>query len=195
MSKKHNERCKDCKVTVYEFLMNIYGEGDVFQNYNLHFPNKIEELKSNDNIINSALQQIFIEIKKYRNQESFIKSKEMPNVDFYVKDKFILEFDESQHFTKPRLIALKNYPKKLSLGFNEKRWKELCETLDKKDNDPIYRDEQRAWYDTLRDFVPVFRNLKPTKRIYASEFEWCSLHANEKADIGKFKNILNETNE
>jgi hypothetical protein len=29
----------------------------------------------------------------------------------------------------------------------------LCEEINAKDNYPPYRDEQRAWYDTLRDFL------------------------------------------
>ena len=37
------------------------------------------------------------------------------------------------------------------------------------------RDEQRAWYDTLRDLVPSIMGLQPTVRLYASDQVWCSL--------------------
>ena len=60
----------------------------------------------------------------------------------------------TQHFTKPREIALGLYPQNIPYGFSVERWRKLCESLDKRDNDPPYRDEQRAWYDTLRDFAP-----------------------------------------
>ncbi len=30
-----------------------------------------------------------------------------------------------------------------------------CDRVHARDNEPCYRDEQRAWYDTLRDILPV----------------------------------------
>ena len=38
----------------------------------------------------------------------------------------------------------------------------LSETIAAEDDDPPFRDEQRAWYDALRDFVPAFEGLQPT---------------------------------
>jgi len=186
--KKHNERCKDCKKNVFEFLQKIYGEENVFQNYNLEFPNKVNEFEQND--FNSNLDKIYKRLQEHRGHQVFVRSRRLPNVDYYVKNKFILEFDESQHFTKPRLITLENYPDKISLGFDKKKWIELCEKLNKKDNDPPFRDEQRAWYDTIRDFVPVFLKLKPTIRLYASDFVWCSLDSNKTKDLEKFKTLI-----
>jgi hypothetical protein len=46
--RKHSERCKECKKRILELLMEIYGKENVSQNYNLHFPNKIEELSNNN---------------------------------------------------------------------------------------------------------------------------------------------------
>ncbi|MCL1834460.1 MAG: hypothetical protein FWG49_08170 [Leptospirales bacterium] len=114
----------------------------------------------------------------------------------YIKNKnnksqeFILEFDESQHFTHLRKIALENYPKTLNLGFNREKWMDLCKSLDRHDIDPIYRDEQRAWYDTLRDFAPLILGIAPTVRLYASDFIWCQLNPNDKKDLETFKDFI-----
>ena len=188
--KKHNERCKECKKRVFELLEIIYGKGNVLQNYNLEFPNKIEQFAENN--FNTDLKEIFKILQNYRGHENFVRSKKLPNVDYYIKNQFVLEFDESQHFTKPRLLTLENYSDKLLLGFEKKKWVELCNQLDKKDNDPPFRDEQRAWYDTIRDFVPVYLNLKPTIRLFASDHDWCSFNSSKSEDVEIFQNIINQ---
>jgi hypothetical protein len=132
-----------------------------------------------------------LNLQKYRGHKIFVKAKKLPNVDFFIPEPgFIVEFDESQHFTKPREIALSYYSGVLTLGFSKDKWVNLCTTLDKKDNDPAYRDEQRAWYDSLRDFAPEILKIKPTIRLYASDYIWCSLDANNKADQGKFRELI-----
>ena len=69
----------------------------------------------------------------------------MAPCDFWVPDPgFIVEFDERQHFTIPRKLALSKYPAVQPLGFPQERWIVLCEHHTAKDNDPCYRDEQRA---------------------------------------------------
>ena len=188
--RKHSERCKECKVRVFELLGEIYGQENVLENHNLQLPNKVEQFKPND--LNPKLENIFYKLQKYRGHTEFVRSKRLPNVDYFVKNKFILEFDESQHFTKPRLIALENYSDKLSLGYKKEKWMELCKKLNKKDNDPPFRDEQRAWYDTLRDFAPIFLGIKPTIRLFASDYVWCSLDANKKKDVETFKKIIGQ---
>ena len=97
--------------------------------------------------------------------------------------RFIVEFDESQHFTEPRKIALENYPIELELGFDRKKWIKLCEEIKAKDDDPPLRDEQRTWYDTLRDFLPAIKGLKPTIRLFAKDYQWCDLDANNPSDV------------
>ncbi len=163
----------------------------MYQNYNLDFPNKLADFKPNE--VNASLKEILSELQNYRGHTTFIRAKKLPNVDYFVKNPgFILEFDESQHFTKPRNIALNKYPDNLKLGFDKSKWENLSTKLDKKDNDPPFRDEQRAWYDTLRDFAPVFLDIKPTIRLFASDFVWCSLNPNNDHDIELFKNLLKQ---
>ena len=107
--------------------------------------------------------------------------------DYWVPDPgFIVEFDESQHFTIPRKLALAEYADEEHLGFSAKRWITLCEHHDSKDNDPPFRDEQRAWYDTLRDVLPSIKGLGPTVRLYAGDRVWCSLDPDSEEDRGRF---------
>lgn len=187
MTKKHNESCKDCKTRVEELLSLLYGE--VTKNRNLNLPSKIEDYIGS--IFGKELSQIHVALQECRGHKIFVKSKRLPNVDFFVpKPGFIVEFDESQHFTKLREISLSDYPDTLNLGFDKSKWKDLCINLNKKDNDPPYRDEQRAWYDTLRDFAPSILKIKPTIRLYASDYVWCLLNPKSKSDQKQFKKLL-----
>ena len=122
--------------------------------------------------------------------DNFVKAKRLPRVDFFIPDqKLIVEFDESQHFTEPRAIALGLYPNKDDFGFSLEKWSNLCRDLDKRDNDPPYRDEQRAWYDTLRDFVPLFWGAGQTVRLYSRDFVWCSLDPKKESDLQTLRQL------
>ena len=76
------------------------------------------------------------------------------------------------------------------LGFSAKRWMELCEHHDARDNAPPYRDEQRAWYDTLRDLVPSIKGMQPTVRLYARDRVWCSLDPDSRVDRERFSELM-----
>jgi hypothetical protein len=137
------------------------------------------------------LQKIQTELGNFRGHRDFIKSAQVPPCDFDISDPpFILEFDESQHFSRPRLVALSLYTDKIKLGFSAERWKELCREIDAKDDQPFDRDERRAWYDTLRDLVPSQYGLKPTVRLYAGDYPWCSFDARSDQDLDIFRNLL-----
>ncbi|OGW32307.1 MAG: hypothetical protein A2X59_00650 [Nitrospirae bacterium GWC2_42_7] len=187
MTIRHNERCKDCKITVAKLLVEIYGEIKI--NYNLNVPCRIEDYTNH--VLYGDLERIYKKLQLQRNYISFVKANKLPNVDFFAPSaKVIVEFDESQHFTELRAISISEYPEDMELGFDKRKWQSLCSKLRRKDNDPPYRDEQRAWYDTLRDFVPNMLDLKPTIRLYSSDYIWCSLKPVNKTDIVAFKNIL-----
>ena len=85
---------------------------------------------------------------------------------------------------------MEEYPTNLELGFSKEKWIRLCEKIDAKDNDPPYRDEQRAWYDTLRDFLPAILGLQPTVRLFAKDFVWCSLNPNNPEDVDRFRKMI-----
>jgi len=144
--KGHDERCPECKKTVERILKEIYG--NVESNYKFEVSTNLEDYK--DFSFYQKLKEILLELQKYRGYKDFVKTTNLPRCDFFVLNPgFIVEFDESQHFTFPRKISLQNYPQNFKLGFSLTKWITLCEKTDARDNDPSFRDEQRAWYDTL----------------------------------------------
>jgi len=184
---KHNERCPECKKTIERMLKKIYGEVNV--NYRFEIGTLPENFHGTKYY--PYLKEIFSKLQEFRGHKHFVKSKFLPHCDFFVPNPgFIVEFDESQHFTICRKITLEMYPDELKLGFDRDRWIKLCEEINAKDNNPPYRDEQRAWYDTLRDFVPAIKGLKPTVRLFARDFRWCSLNSNNPSDVKRFKSLL-----
>jgi hypothetical protein len=84
----------------------------------------------------------------------------------------VIEFDERQHFTPLRATALKYYPTDMALGFDRARWIRLSEEIRAGDNSPIYRDEQRAFYDSVRDITVSRVGLKPVVRIFEEDVQW-----------------------
>jgi len=128
-TKNHNERCKDCKERVRQLLEVVFGMVEV--NYDIKFPSTLKDYMDTD--IYPDIEKIYLEIQKYRGFDSFVKAKKLPRVDYFIPgENLIIEFDESQHFTKPRLIALENYSDKLSLGFEKKKWIGLSKKLNKR---------------------------------------------------------------
>ena len=186
------ENCSECKNVLLELLIQIYGE--VKTNY------KIDVGTIPDDFKNSAkyetLKNIYDKLKSYRGFTNFVKSRKLPPCDYFLPNQGkIIEFDESQHFTKLRELSLKDYPKDTNINYKKEKWIKLCEKINAKDNNPYYRDEQRAWYDTIRDFLPSLdiletKDIKSISRLYAKDFEWCSLNPNKSSDIFKFKEFL-----
>ena len=188
IQKKHNERCPKCKNTSEIMLKKIYG--DVKRNYKFQVSTNVKDYK--DIPFYQELKAIFLELQKHRGYEDFIRTPTLPLCDFFVPNPgFIVEFDESQHFTLSRKISLQNYPQNLKLGFSFTKWIILCKKINAKNNDPPFRDEQRAWYDTLRDFLPeIIKGLKSTVRLYSKEMQWCSLNPKNTEDIAKFRELI-----
>ena len=179
---RHTERCKDCKKAIHNFIEKKYGS--VEREYKFKISPFAENIVANL----PDLQKVYDEISNYRGYNSFVKGKSLSGVDFYIpSQKIIIEYDESQHFTIPRKISLENYSKKIKLGFDKNEWIKRCSDFQKKDNDPIYRDEQRAWYDTIKDHLYLLIDVKPTIRIFSSELVWCS---NSQMDIKIFEEYL-----
>ena len=183
----HSERCPKCKETVHAILEKIYGNAE--RGHKLEVGATPEAFRNTPYY--QALREIFEVLQKHRGFKEFAKASTLPNCDFFMSDPgLVVEFDESQHFTLPRKIALEHYPENLELGFGRKKWIRLSKTINAKDDDPPYRDEQRAWYDTLRDFLPALTGLKPTIRLFSKDFKWCSLKPGNPSDVQHFKVIL-----
>jgi hypothetical protein len=168
----HSERCKDCKKVIHRILRCI--DPEVREQHDLRLPARLREYACYPCF--DTLRMIHQKLQDFRGYTDFTRSANLPKVDYYLPThRLIVEFDESQHFTRPRAIALGLYPADLTLGYNRDRWIQLSDQLHQKDNSPAYRDEQRAWYDTLRDFSALILGNPPTIRLYARDERWCGL--------------------
>ena len=189
---KHDERCANCKNTIQKMLVKLYGS--VIANYDLRFPTNPEDYKNTG--IYQLLIQIYMSLQNYRGHTNFVQSLHLYPVDYYIPQlNVIVEFDESQHFTTCRKLSLIHYPDDLLLGFSKRKWIQLCDFINKKDNDPIFRDEQRAWYDCLRDIAPIIYGMKSTVRLYASDRQWCKLNCDDQSDLEIFRSIIENPSE
>lgn len=188
-SGRHSERCQACKTRVRELLERLYGTCSVSQKF--RWQTGLAAYRGTE--IEPTLRNVAAALKAYREfgVDDFVKADFLAPCDFWVSDPgFIVEFDESQHFTGPRKLALSAYPAEQPLGFSAERWIALCEDHDAKDNDPEYRDEQRAWYDTLRDLVPSIEGLQPTVRLYARDWAWCSMDPDNSDHLEMFSELI-----
>ena len=188
-SGRHSERCPECKIRVPELLERLYGTCSV--NHGFRWRTNLAAYRGTQ--IEPTLRKVANALKAHRGfgVGDFAKADLLAACDFWVPDPgFIVEFDESQHFTAPRKLALSAYPAEHPLGFSAERWIALCEHHDARDNDPPYRDEQRAWYDTLRDLVPSHEGLQPTVRLYARDRAWCSLDPDDGDHLKAFSDLI-----
>ena len=188
-SGRHSERCPECKIRVRELLERLYGTCSV----NRRFRWRTSLAAYRGTQIEPTLRNVAAALKGHRGfgVGDFVKADLLAACDFWVPDPgFIVEFDESQHFTAPRKLALSAYPAEHPLGFSAERWIALCEHHDARDNDPPYRDEQRAWYDTLRDLAPSLEGRQPTVRLYARDRTWCSLDPKDSDHLRTFSGLL-----
>ena len=191
-SKPHSERCRECKIRVGQLLQGIYGA--CVRNH--RFPWQTGLAAYAETSIEPVLRNVVGVLEGYRGHGvgTFVRRQMLAGCDYWVPDPgFIVEFDESQHFTAPRKLALAVYADGHPLGFAAGRWLELCEQHDARDNDPPFRDEQRAWYDTLRDLVPSIKGLQPTVRLYARDRVWCSLDLDSKEDRDRFSDLIRQS--
>ena len=188
-STRHSERCRACKTRVRELLERIYGTCQ--PNRRLRWQTSLAAYEGT--LIEPALRNVAEALATYRGFSSgeYVRSGVLAPCDFWVPHPgFIVEFDESQHFTSPRRLALCAYANEHPLGFSPQHWIALCAHHDAKDNDPPFRDEQRAWYDTLRDLVPLLEDLQPTVRLYARALAWCSLDPDSSHDQDRFSDLI-----
>ena len=117
-----------------------------------------------------SLVSIFEKLHMKRGTESFLKQRTSLRCDYFLpKQRIIIEVDERQHFTAPRAQALLIYPVEACLNFSKKVWIDTCKQINAKDNSPPYRDEQRAFYDSMRDLLPVENGMLPTFRVRLEE--------------------------
>jgi len=179
------------------FLRKIYGEVATQRSFKDEFPDCVRPDEFKGRPFFENLNQIWVSLTKYRGYSELVgvRTKRLPGCDYYLPEQSrIIEFDERQHFSIPRKISLQMYPEGLELGFDRLRYISLCEDIKAIDNDKNvpHRDEQRAWLDTLRDFLPLIYGLKPTIRIYSKDFNWRMLNPDNLAHIEDFKRLLTQ---
>lgn len=124
--------------------------------------------------MDGELTKIADALAGYRGYREFFSPGIHLNPDYFIpSQKLIIEYDERQHFTIPRAIALSNYPVGLRLGYDKSAWISACQTTRATDRGPEYRDEQRAFYDSLRDILGI-RNGMTVVRIKHGDYDWSS---------------------
>jgi len=183
MDKEHHRRPEDC---IGDMLRAVYSE--VYQHHRIDLGTKPEDYSGQP--FHSSLSSIYSALENHRGFKDFVKRQHVI-VDFFIPDPgFIVECDESQHFTLPRKVSLESYPDEKKTGYVKEQWITRCDELNKHDNDPTNRDEARAWYDTLRDFLPEIKGFLPTVRLYAGEKKWCRMDPEKSEDVEQFGKIL-----
>jgi len=169
-------------------LRAAYGEVSV--NHKLpEMGARLEDYRTSKHF--DALARIHAALQDFRGHREFVRARALPRCDYYVlKPGFVVEIDERQHFTAPRRLALSLYPPELTLGFDRNRWMKMCEEIAEQDKDPVYRDEQRARYETLRDFAPSILGLRPTVRVRRTDVEWCLMDSSRLEDVSAFRAMV-----
>lgn len=125
------------------------------------------------------LKQIHFDLSRYRGHTQFATEGRKLSCDIVIpSEKTIIEYDERQHFTTPRAIALRHYPRGIALGFDVAEWINHCQIIDAKDNDPPYRDEQRAFYDSIRDLNAAANGYRMI-RLRNGAVDWTGTNAEE----------------
>jgi len=137
---------------------------------------------------------IYAALQAMRGYSTFASSGKPLHCDFFVPaERLVIEYDERQHFTVQRAKSLELYPPDLALGFDRQEWLTACRTIRATDPTPPYRDEQRAFYDSLRDILAA-RNSVRLIRLRYDTFDWtgpgaeaqlCNLLASGQAPVSQ----------
>ena len=160
------------KKALLELLKTRFGTVEVEANFSWLVVPCMEEIKEPLRAIHSALQNM-------RGFSDFAKAGRLLRCDFFIPhEQLIVEYDERQHFTIQRAKALDLYPADLSLAFDRQAWITACNSIRATDPNPPYRDEQRAYYDSLRDILSE-QNGHRLVRIRQGDFDWTGSRAEE----------------
>jgi len=131
MNNTPRRRPEDC---IGDMLRAVYGE--VYHRYRIDLGTKPEDYTGQP--VHPCLLSIYSSLENHRGFSDFVNVRHLI-VDFYIPDPgFVLECDESQHFTLPRKISLEKYPCNKEIGYIKDQWIAHCDELDKHDNDPPF---------------------------------------------------------
>lgn len=122
--------------------------------------------------MDATILTIYHALQGMRGYSTFASFGKPLRCDFSVPaERLVIEYDERQHFTVQRATSLELYPPDLALGFDRQEWLTACRTIRATDPTPPYRDEQRAFYDGLRDILAA-RNGVRLLRLRYGTFDW-----------------------
>jgi hypothetical protein len=129
--------------------------------------------------MDGTVRAIFQALESMRGHTGFASFGKSLCCDFSVPvERLLIEYDERQHFTMQRAQALEFYPSDLSLGFDRSEWLNACHTIRATDPTPPFRDEQRAFYDSLRDILAAQNGVRLIRLRYGA-FDWTGLGADD----------------
>lgn len=124
--------------------------------------------------LDGPLAEILQALEEMRGHSNFLNTGHKLHCDFVVPhERIIVEYDERQHFTVQRQKSLEFYPSDVELGFDKNEWMVSCAAIQATDSSPQYRDEQRAFYDALRDIYAVHNGYKIC-RVRSGVVDWTS---------------------
>lgn len=127
--------------------------------------------------LDGPLAEILQALEEMRGHSNFHNTGRRLHCDFVVPhERIIVEYDERQHFTMQRQKSLEFYPSDVKLGFDKNEWMASCAAIHATDSSPKYRDEQRAFYDALRDIYAVHSGYEII-RIREGVVDWTSHRA------------------
>jgi hypothetical protein len=122
--------------------------------------------------MDGTILTIYQGVQRMRGYSNFASFGKPLCCDFFVPaERLIIEYDERQHFTVQRAKSLELYPPDLALGFDRQEWLTTCRTIRATDPTPAYRDEQRAFYDSLRDILAARNGVRLIRLRYGT-FDW-----------------------
>jgi hypothetical protein len=170
---------QDSKIISVSKKLNVVSQKNALQMLcqkhlgHIETEKKFDWLKTPDhNSLPKEYKAIVSALIEYRNQGAFQKSNYQLLCDIVLdKQKLIFEYDENQHFSKARKIVLENYSNDIQLNYSKASWISACDKINAKDNNPIDRDEKRAYYDAVRD-IEAYKNGYTLIRIKHGEIDW-----------------------
>jgi hypothetical protein len=103
----HTEHCQVCKKTVLALTRALHGAVEVQKRFEIGATSEAFSASA----YLPQLRDIFAALGRERGFTAFVRSPAIPPCDYVVPQPgFILEFDESRHFTPLRRLALSGYP-------------------------------------------------------------------------------------
>lgn len=130
-------------------------------------------------------KNLLANLSSFCGDKSFCKKKIPLYCDFVCDGKkIIIEYDERQHFTQARKIALQSYLN-IQVNFDRKLWIKACEDVNAKANSSKNRDVIRAYYDSVRD-IACHKNGYKLIRIMHGQMDFTKPDAYD--DLEKYLN-------